>query len=187
MGLSDLQLSALSLQQLFEAVCSANTGAAVSGFTAPAAGIGAQDIALGLMEAEYTVFRSGDDAGALSGTLEQVMWAAPKRAMVVAAQLVPTNATGLTAATVNYAQVNLNCRQNGTGTAKALGTTATLPTANGGTGNWTQWNAVALNVTAFDPANTVINAGDSLTFSVNKIGSGVVVPAFSITARVRFV
>jgi hypothetical protein len=187
MALSDLALGALSLQQLFEAVASANVGTAVSGFTQPAAGIGAQDLALGMFETEFNYTKAADDAGAGNISLEVSAGSVPKRSMLVAAQIVPNNATGLTAVTANYAVIAINARSTTLGTAKSLGVTNTLPTANGGTGSWTQWNGVNMNVTAFDPVNTVLNAGDAVTFGIGKVGSGVTVPGFTITFRLRYV
>lgn len=193
--LSDLQACQLSLQQLFEAVCSANVGASAPGFTVPAAGVGAQDISLGLFEQEIPWYKTLDDAGALAATPEFVLLSVAKRTMLVSAQYVPQNATGLTAVVTNYAQMIFQARTitsglaiNGFGTSPyALGTTNTLPTANGGTGNFSQWNAVPLNVNQFDPNNTCIPPNGSLTFQIAKVGAGIIVPGGTLTARVRYV
>lgn len=174
MGLTDLQATNLGLQGgVFDAVASSQAGAA--------------DCANAMFETEINWIKTADDASAAAATAEFVLGTLPRRCMVVDLKYVSNDATGLTANAANYATITLSSRNGAGGNALTLGTTNTTPTANGGTGNWSQWNTVTLNVAAFDPTNAVIPLGGMATVTVAKQGSGVIVPAGTLTMRVRFI
>lgn len=168
MGLTDLQASQQTLQGLFEAVC------VVPGDTANA-----------FLETEVN-FSKADDANATATLAETVLQTCPRRATLKSAAYVSNTATGLTAVAANYTQLVFNARNGVGGSSLALGTTNSQPTANGGTGNWSQWNTVALTVAAFDPNNAVIPAGGMLNFSIAKQGAGVITPGGTLTARIFY-
>ncbi len=152
---------------------------------------GGQDAANCVFESEFTITRLADDVnaqGAANALVEQVVVQVPRRAMVVSVTAVPLTSTTLAADVTNFAQFTIQSRASGTNGANALslGVTNSSPTANSGTGNWSQWNAVTMNVNAFDPVNTVIPVGGTLTFKYTKSGVGVIVPAAVYTFRIRY-
>lgn len=151
----------------------------------------AQDAANCCFESEFTVTRLADDVnaqGAANALVEQTVVTVPRRAMVVSVTAVPQTATALNADATNFAQFTILSRSSATNGANSLslGVTNSSPTANGGTGNWSQWNAVSMTVNSFDPLNTVIPVGGSLNFKYTKSGVGVVVPAAVYTFRIRY-
>jgi hypothetical protein len=177
MALSDLQTAAQVLGDVWQ-----------SNLSTPAA---AQDAANCTFESEFTISRLSDDVnaqGAANALVEAIVVTVPRRATVVSVTAVPTTATALNADATNFAQFVIQSRASGTNGANALtlGTTNTTPLANTGTGNWSQWNAVAMNVTSFDPTNAVIPAGGTLTFKYTKSGVGVIVPAATYSFRIRY-
>lgn len=172
--MSDLQTANLGLVgAVFEATTSSQAAAA--------------DVANMVFEYDVPWQKTSDDAAANTNTAEFVLVARfPRRAKVVDAYYVSNDATGLTAVAANYAQLILQSRNGVGGNALSLGTTNTTPTANGGTGNWSQWNTVALTVASFDPNNAVIPQGGMLTMSILKQGAGVIVPSGTLTVRCQY-
>ncbi len=173
MSLTDLQLVQQTFQGLFEAVCSslANAG----------------DMANAMLESEINWQKTADDASAAATTAEFVLQTVPRRALLRSAWFVPATATALTSNATNYSSIVFQSRNGAGGSALSLGTTNTTPTANGGTGNWSQWNTVNLTVTAFDPNNQVIPALGLLTASIAKGGAGVITPGGTLTARIQYI
>lgn len=169
MANTDLQQVQLTLQGLFEAVCS-----------------NWNDMANCMLEQEINWQKTADDASAAATTAEFVLQTVPRRAKLVSAWYVPNNGTGLTANASNYSSLIFQSRNGAGGSALSLGTTNTTPTANGGTGNWSQWNTVNLAITAFDPNNQVIPALGFLTLNIAKGSAGVVTPAGTLTARIQY-
>lgn len=173
-GLTDLQAGNQGLGgAVFDAVCSSQAGAA--------------DVANSMFETEINWTKTADDASAAATTAEFVLQTVPRRAMLVDLKYVPNGATGLNQSTTTYATLTLFSRNGVGGNALTLGATNTTPTANGGTGNWSQWNTVTFNAAAFDATNTVIPAGGMVTFSIAKVSTGVIVPAGTLTARIRYI
>lgn len=77
----------------------------------------------------------------------------------------------LTANDANFATITVSKRTNGgAATTLATATTQTVPT--GGTGNWTAFSNVTIPVTS----GAFVSPGDSITVTITKSGSGVVVP-----------
>ena len=173
MALSDLQLANLGL-----------VGAVTAAVTSTM--VNAQDTANALFESEFPFNKAADDGAAATATAETVLVTVPRRAKLVSVIYVPSTATNLVASDTNYASIIMQSRDGAGGVAKVLGTTTTKTAGSGGTGNWTQWLSVNGVVTPFDPTNFVIPAGGSLTFQITKAGTGVVVPAGSLTARILY-
>lgn len=175
MSLTDLQAAMISLQGYFEAVCSGQPGAL--------------DVAQSMLENDLEYVKIANDGAAATATAEFVMGTVARRAQLVSVAFVPNDATGLTASDTNYASLIVQSRDGLGGAAKVLATVKTQTSPTGGTGNWTQWNSIAVPAAAvqpFDPTNFVIPAGGLLTFQITKTGTGVVVPVGTFTARIRY-
>lgn len=177
---TDQQAEQIALQGLLEAVCS-----------------NPLDCANSLMELWFN-FQKGtiliptgplDDVNATDAFAEVVLGYLPRRAKMVAATYTPTTTTNLVASASNYVTMTLQARPGLTGVtstlvlAQAISTVAT----SGGTGNWSQWTPVSLNVNAFDPTNNVLVAGSVLTFKIAKASAGTVVPGGCLSVRVQYV
>jgi hypothetical protein len=80
-------------------------------------------------------------------------------------------AAALTADNTNYATITVQKRTNG-------GAAVTIASANtkitGGTGNWTAFAPISVSLTA------AASPGDTITYSISKSGTGVVVPALTL-------
>ena len=173
MTVSDLQAANTSLSgSFFEAVC-AN----------PA------DVANSLFENDLEWIKLADDGAAGTATAEFVLGTVQRRAMLVSVEFVPNGATGLVANDTNYASLIIQGRDGLGGAAKVLSTLTTKTAASGGSGNWAQWANVVVPAAAvqpFDPNLYVIAAGGLVTLQVTKTGTGVIVPAGTYTARIRY-
>lgn len=182
MALTGLQLAQLALQGLIEG---ATSGLASGGVPE------ALDAANSLQETELFWTKTADDANINATTAEFVLGVLPRRSRLVAATYVPSDNTGLTANAANYATLTIQARSSATNglvtSPNALSSTNTTPTANGGTGNWTQWNSVPLNVAAFDPTNTVVPVGAAVTFQIAKTAPGITVPAGTLMVRLQYI
>ena len=175
MALTDLQQATISLQGYFEAICSGQ--------------LGALDAAQSFFENDLEYVKLANDGAAATATAEFVLGTIQRRAQLVSISFVPNDATGLVASDANYASLIVQSRDGIGGAAKVLATATTKTAASGGTGNWAQWNNVAVPAAAvqpFDATNFVIPAGGLLTFQITKTGSGVVVPVGTFTARIRY-
>lgn len=146
----------------------------------------ASDCANAMFEVVVPFGKAADDGAAATNTVELVLAKLPRRAKLVDATFTPSGATGLVAVAANFAQIIFQARNGSGGSALSLGTTNTTPTANGGTGNFAQWNTVPLTVAPFDPTNAVIPAGGVLTLQILKVGAGVVFPLGNFTARLQY-
>lgn len=95
------------------------------------------------------------------------------------ARLCKTTATGVTADAANYGTVNIFSRDTAGGTQTIACAQPTQPTANNGTGNWAAATLAAVALAAQAAATgAVMNAGGTLTWSITKTGTGVIIPAF---------
>lgn len=102
----------------------------------------------------------------------------PAAATLLSVTFVPVSG-GLTADASNYATVTVSTRDSAGGT---LTTVATLTTTIASSGNLTQHAGKALVLST--PA---IAAGSTITFSIAKTGTGVVVPSGRFSVRVSYV
>ena len=176
---TDQQAEQIALQGLLESVCS-----------------NPLDCANSLMEVSFfydkpSLSKPGpaDDTNATDATAELVLAYVPRRAKLVSCTYTPSTSTNLTAAASNNATLNVFARPGLTGVTSTLtlATAVTTVLASGGTGNFAQWTPVVIPVNAFDPTNNVIPAGGSLTFSIVKNSSGVVVPGGRLHVRIQYV
>ncbi len=108
------------------------------------------------------------DGAAATATAEHAFYRASCAMTVKAVRYVPDAA--LTADNTNDATITVQ-RRNSDGTGAV---TVAAITTNIASGNWVQWVAKALTLTA---ANAALAAGQILTVSIAKGGTGVVVPA----------
>lgn len=168
---TDIQAAQISIQGLFEAVCT-----------------NALDTANMMFESEINWQKTADDTNATDATAELVIGWVPRRAKLVSAAYVPNGTTGLTAAASTYATLTLAARPGLTGVTSSLtlGTVVTTVVTSGGSGNWAQWTPTNFAVNAFDPTNNVIPAGGVITFAIAKASTGTVVPKGTLTTRIQF-
>lgn len=90
---------------------------------------------------------------------------------IVSARVIPGGS--LTADATNFTTVAVQFNNDGGGTATTLANATTKPTANGGTGNWSANQSIALTL-----ASTVaVSANSQLQASLTHSGTGVAVPA----------
>jgi hypothetical protein len=104
----------------------------------------------------------------------------PAAARILSVTFVPTSG-GVTADNTNFATVTVSTRDSAGAT---LATVATLTTTITSSGNLTQYAGKALVLTA---ANQLVSAGSTVTFSIAKSGTGVIVPAGRVTVLLTYV
>ena len=127
--------------------------------------------------------KAADDGMASTTTADAKVWANPFDFPVQLVGLTynPTGG-GITADAANYAQIQAKTT-DGAGGAATLGMQLeTKPTANGGTGNIA--DGVGVSTTVKQTAS-VVGVGGSLFVGIAKQGTGVVVRAGLVTARLR--
>lgn len=109
------------------------------------------------------------DGSAAAATAEHVIFRAKQACTIQSAHYIPDAA--LTADNTNFATITVKRRNaDGTGavTVASIATTIAAP----GSGNWLQWVAVTLALTA---ANIKLTAGQILTVAITKASAGVAV------------
>lgn len=111
--------------------------------------------------------KAAADGAAATATTEHSIMRASADMTLVGVRYVPDAA--LTADNTNYATITIKRRDAAGGNATTLASVTTQIT---GSGNWTQWVAINLPVVV-----SAIAAGQIVTVSIAKAGSGVVVPA----------
>lgn len=115
------------------------------------------------------------DGSAATATAEHTFMRAAGPITVKAVRFVPDAA--LTASDSNYATITIS-RRNADGSGLVVvASINTAITVAPFSGNFVQWQAVTLALTA---ANLSLIAGQLLTVAITKTGSGVVVPAGSV-------
>ncbi len=107
----------------------------------------------------------GADPAASAATTEQVFYAVKAASTITSIKIYPNAA--LTADNSNYATITIAKRSS----AGASTTLATAVTNVAGTGSWSAWTVLTLTV-----SSNALVAGDMLTFTITKTGTGVVVP-----------
>lgn len=110
------------------------------------------------------------DTAAGTLTAEHAFYRAASAMTIKAVRYVPDAA--LTASDTVYATITVD-RRNADGT-NPVQVAQVLTKVTGGSGNWTQWVAVALTLTG---ANVGLAAGQILTVSIAKASTGTIVPA----------
>jgi len=110
--------------------------------------------------------KTAADGSAGAATAETVVGAVGAACVIGSVKFTP--AAALTADNANYATILVQKRTAG----GAPVTIATVTTQITGSGNWAQWSPVAIPVVA-----GAVAAGDAVTYSITKTGTGVVVPA----------
>lgn len=148
----------------------------------------AADLANGVFEVEFPWVKTITDVNGGDATNEFVLGYLPRNSMLVSAKFTPVAAATIANIT-NFATLVIASRDvNGANTAN-LALINTTPVANGGTGNWTAWNSVDLNVYAYDANNTRVQAGGCVTFKINKVANVAtcVLPGGTLTLRLRYV
>jgi len=94
-----------------------------------------------------------------------------------------TTAIAVTASDTNYASFFVQKRTAG-GAAVTIGTGTTQTSGSGGLGSLVAWTPVTIVLT---DANRVLAAGDILTVSVSKTGSGVAIASATVSANLSVV
>lgn len=114
---------------------------------------------------EFT--KTAADGAAGDATAETAIGYSAEAATLTSVRFVP--AAALTANNTNYATLTVSKRSSSGGSKT---TVAQVTTQITGSGNWTQWAAVDVPISA-----AAIAAGDSLTYEISKTAGGVAVPA----------
>jgi hypothetical protein len=115
--------------------------------------------------------KAAADGAAANATAEHMIFRARQACTVRSVHYLPDAA--LTADNGNYATITVQKRAAGGGSPVTVASKTTQIT---GSGNWTQWVAVALALST-TAANIKLAAGETLTVAITKTGTGVVVPA----------
>lgn len=121
--------------------------------------------------------KAAADADDADATAEHLIFRAPYALLITGVRYLPDDA--LTADNSNYAFIQVT-RRDADGTNDVYAARGTTTVA--GTGSWTQWNAVTIPLAAVggggEPNDAVkLTEGQTLTFLIQKIGDGVIVPS----------
>ncbi len=127
----------------------------------------------------FSFVKAADDGAASTTTAETHTNIYLKRACILKSVAYVATTGGITADNTNNATVTLSKRDSA---GANLTTVATL-TTNTTLGNIVQYAAVQMTLTA---ANVAVTAGSTLTYSVAKGGTGVVLRAGVFTAEVEW-
>ncbi len=142
--------------------------------------VGGEDTYFQETDITFPVTKAAADSMASDATANTRFWTNPFdfNVEVVSAKISPGNT--LTAHDSNYAQVQVKTDDAAAGTPAVALQWATTTT---GTGNWA--TSVAENQTTRTAASCILVPGANLWLAIAKQGSGVVVPAFLMTVRLR--